>query len=267
MSVLRPVIIGICAVSGAFLLQDKGWRGIVPLHSTRANVEALLGPASGSCKCIYKTAKESVEVKYATAPCKGTPAGWNVPSGTVLSVTVTPKGWQRFADLGLEEANYVKTFDPDNPTTHYSNRTEGIRYTVTETGMVYYISYTPSTKDSQLRCAGFPQNAETATSVDSRFDYYANISFKDEKARLDNFAAWLHEHADLNGYIIVYGDSNADKQLQAQKRADRAKHYLVTTRNLESNRLFIINGGFRKKLEVELYALPLNLPAPKPVPQ
>lgn len=246
MNVLRTVIIGVCVVSGTFALQEnKGWRGIIPLHSTRADVEALLGPASGACKCIYKTTKESVEVRYAIAPCKGNPSGWNVPSGTVLSITVTPKKWQRFADLGVERANYVKTFDPDNPTTHYTNTKEGIRYTVTETGMVYYISYTPSTNDSQRRCAGFPQNTETTNDY-SRFDFYSNISFKDEKARLDNFAAWLHEHSDLNGYIIVYGERGAGNGRQALKHADRAKHYLVTARHLESGRLFTINGGFRE---------------------
>lgn len=184
----------------------------------------------------------------------------------MLSITVTPKEWQRFADLGIDEANYVKTFDPDNPTTQYTNRMEGIRYTVTETGMVYYISYTPSTNDSQRRCAGFPKNAETTNDY-LRFDYYSDISFKDEKARLDNFAAWLHEHSDLNGYIIVYSNRGAGSARQGQKRADRAKHYLATIRHVESVRLFTINGGLREKLEVELYAVPRDLPAPKPVSQ
>ena len=122
----------------------------------------------------------------------------NVAPGTVLSIRVTPKEWYPLADVTVEEANYVKSFDPDNPTTHYSNTKDGIRYTVTPTGMVYYISYTPSINDDRLRCAGFPQSAEPAHAY-SPFDYYSDISFKEEKARLDNFAAWLHEHSDLNG--------------------------------------------------------------------
>ena len=39
-------------------------------------------------------------------------------------------------------------------------------------------------------------------------------------------------------------------------------HYLVTIRRLQPGRLFTIKGGFRQKLEVELYALPRDLPAP-----
>ena len=256
-----------CVVVSTTVAQEsKGWRGIVPLRSTRAEVEALLGHASGACKCLYKTANESVEVNYATALCKGNPPGWNVAPGTVLSIRVTPKEWYRFADLNVEEANYVKSFDPDNPTTHYSNTKDGIGYTVTTTGMVYYISYTPSINDNRLRCAGFPQSAETAHAY-SPFDYYADISFKEEKARLDNFAAWLHEHSDLNGYIILYGGKGAGNTREAQKRAKRAKHYLVTIRRLQPRRLITIKGGFRQKLEVELYALPRDLPAPIPVPR
>ena len=54
MKVIGPIIF-LWFVSGTVSLQEsKGWRGIVPLRSTRAEVEALLGPASGACKCIYR---------------------------------------------------------------------------------------------------------------------------------------------------------------------------------------------------------------------
>jgi hypothetical protein len=242
----------------------KGWHGIVPLHSTRADVERLLGSSSDPCKCLYKTENELVDVRYASAPCKGDVPGWNVPADTVLSFTVIPKTWQRFSDLNLDKSKYVKTYDPDNPTAHYTNRDEGIRYTVTETGMVYYVSYIPSASDGQLRCPGFPTDDIGVTKYHP-FDEYSDIPFSDEKARLDNFAATLHNDPNFKGYIIVYAGQRA-RANEEQARADRAKNYLVNVRSIKAGRIITIDGGHREDLEVELYALPSGVSAPTPTP-
>jgi hypothetical protein len=62
--------------------EKKGWQGIIPLHSTRADVERVLGRSRDPCNCIYETQEEFIYFDYATSPCKGSLPGWNVPTDT-----------------------------------------------------------------------------------------------------------------------------------------------------------------------------------------
>jgi hypothetical protein len=120
------------------------WRGIVPLHSTRADIERLLGPGSNTGPVsIYKTANESIYVEYATEPCKGSMPGWNVTAGTVLHFTVRPKSEQHLSDVGIDVTQFTKTYD-DAMGTYYTNIREGIRYAVSSDGTVESVSYIPS---------------------------------------------------------------------------------------------------------------------------
>lgn len=43
----------------------REWRGIVPLHSTRADVERLLGPPQPGTVSGYRTETERVSIMYA----------------------------------------------------------------------------------------------------------------------------------------------------------------------------------------------------------
>lgn len=245
------------------LQKTKGWRGIVPLHSARADVERLLGSSNDPCRCHYKTENEFVEVNYASAPCRGSLPGWNVPADTVLSFTITPKTEQRLTDLHLDESKYVKNYD-DVMTTYYTDRDKGIEYTVSETGSIESISYIPSTSDNRLRCSGFPEYKRNFA-VYIPFATYADIRFSDEKARLDNFAVTLLNEPNFKGYITVYAGQRA-RAGEAQARANRAKNYLVNVRSIEPGRIIPIDGGHREKLEVELYVVPRDLPAPSASP-
>jgi hypothetical protein len=247
----------------SFTQQRDGWRGIAPLYSKRADVERLLGIATGNCKCIYRTDNELVYVEYASNFCKGNSPGWRVPTDTVLSLTVTPRLDQLFAELNLDLSKFEISHD-DAMTTYYANRDEGVKYAVTERGIVESVSYIPSTKDSHLRCSGFPSDDGSVTRH-RPFDFYSDIAFNDEKARLDNFAAWLHQHPELIGYVVVYGGRRA-RAGEAQARAERAKSYLVNKRGIVAGRIITMDGGHREVVEVELYALPHSVSAPTPTP-
>lgn len=263
MRLLEIIFTCISIMLPATFQETRGWRGLKPLHSTRTDVESLLGSSSDRCRCIYKTAGEVVYIEYAAAPCKGALPGWNVPANTVLSLTVTSKAPQQFSTLGIDQSKYLTSRD-DVMTTYYTNREDGIKYAVSSTGMVESVSYIPSTRDSHLRCSGFPFAIGSDTKH-FRFDVYSDISFDHEKARLDNFAFWLHEHPDLIGYIVVYGVRRA-RAGEAQKRANRAKTYLVTKRNINPERIITVDGGHREHLQVELYALPRDASVPGSAP-
>jgi hypothetical protein len=246
-----------------FIQGTKGWRGIVPLHSNRANVERLFGPSDDSCKCIYKTETEVVYVEYASEPCKGNPAGWNVPSDTVLSFTVRSKTQQRISDLDFDESKFVKTYD-DTMTTYYGSRDEGLKYAVSVAGIINSISYIPSIKDAGLRCSGFPADDGSAVQY-SPIVKYSDISSSDENARLDSFALRLRDDLKWKGYIIVYAGRLA-RSGEARARAERVKNYLVNVRGIEGKRVLVFDGGYREELTVELYLVYSDMPAPVPTP-
>jgi hypothetical protein len=226
---------------------SQGWRGIVPLHSTRADVERLLGPGSSSGPVsVYKTANESIYVEYAIDRCKGNIPGWNVTAGTVLQLTVTSKNEQLFSNVGLDVERYAKSYD-DAMTAYYTNVSEGIKYAVSSNGAVESVSYIPSTRDSNLRCRGFPPYNEGVTEHQSIFDSYGDLSWEDEKARLDNFAATLQHNPESIGYIIVYAGRRACVD-EAKDRALRAKKYMVETRGIPASRIKWSDGGYREEL-------------------
>lgn len=136
-------------------VQKSDWNGISPLRSTRDDVEHKLGQSEDSCRCLYRTAKETVFVEYAKASCKGPLFGWNVKADTVLQITVHPNTKQRFSDLSIDERKYVRTGHDGGVTDYYTSVDDGVRYAV-QNGEVVYVEHRPSSKDKQLRCEGFP---------------------------------------------------------------------------------------------------------------
>jgi len=88
--------------------------------------------------------------------------------------------------------------------------------------------------------------------VARKFDEYGNIRFNDEKARLDNFAIALQNEPGSRGAIVGYGSCDEE----GQKRAQRAKDYLVNTRGIDAGRIDVIDGGCLPELQVQLWIVP-----------
>ena len=101
-----------------------------------------------------------------------------------------------------------------------------------------------------------------------KFDEYGDITFNDEKARLDNYAIQLQNQPGSQGYIIAYGTCAGDglcthkSCIVAQKRAERAKDYLVNTRGIDAGRIVTVDGGCRSAVDVELWVVPTGANAP-----
>jgi hypothetical protein len=138
------------------LEKSQGWRGIVPLHSTRADVERLLGKSESNCECSYKLPDVNVFFTYSsTDGCqKGRAGGWNVPRDTVIWITVYPKFTVPFSDLTLDKSKYKVIKDGDvDAFTRYSNESQGVSIEVAS-GLVKSFNYGPSVGDKHLNCAG-----------------------------------------------------------------------------------------------------------------
>lgn len=240
------------------LAQAGEWRGIKPLQSNRADVERLLGQADDPGKehsLVYKTEKEVVIIDYADGlSCKaGNSAIWRVPRGTVVSITVSPRTPLPLSELHIDEDKYRKTLDVHrSDVVEYNNEEDGVSLAVYQ-GNVQYINYFPGKKDAHLRC-GNVQNvlgSKKNIVVYPALDSYQNLSFEDEKARLDNFAVNLQEHIGMLGYIVVYAGERQSVS-KARARATRAKNYLVNKLGIEAKRIITKYGGRREKLTVEL---------------
>ena len=144
-------------IFGAGLSYGKEWHGIVPLHSTRADVERLLGPSKEPAKeyvSIHETEHEVVLIEYSTGDaCSGGVNKWQVPRGTVLSIRVSPRSNLPFADLHLDVSKYKVTDGGHVPNyNYYTDEKEGMRVEVTQ-DLVMSISYFPSATDSCLQCS------------------------------------------------------------------------------------------------------------------
>lgn len=133
------------------IAQGKEWRGIVPLKSTRADVERLLGLPGQHGR--YQFENERAYIDYAGAgqcdPANGCLCF--LSKDTVMSIYVELEVEMRFSKLNIDRKKYKKFISPQDPTiATYSNDREGIIYTVDETNDdVSAIEYLPTAKDCQ----------------------------------------------------------------------------------------------------------------------
>lgn len=136
----------------------KPWRGIVPLHSTRADVRRLFGqPLAGDGGTIelFEIDENRVQVMYARHRCEQElPAdwgNWNVPEGRVINISVTLHDPFPIAKLKIRNLERIKWYTDSSGATYYHDQRRGIEYQVQE-GILTAITYGPSAKDRRLRC-------------------------------------------------------------------------------------------------------------------
>ncbi|HYO63202.1 MAG TPA: hypothetical protein VER08_06050 [Pyrinomonadaceae bacterium] len=273
----------LCAALFLSVTSDaKDWRGIVPLHSTRADVENLLGeppppPKDGSrvytlnkLRSVYFLDEGEVYVVYTNTEI---PAAEDcldkIPVDTVLMIQVRPKAELRLSDLPVDERR-LRKFDPSEPANvgyeGYIDEEEGIVIRAFK-GQVDQINYLAAKKDRHL-CPTYYEDAEQfirlRVHVNSKLDEYGDILFSAEKARLDNFAFAVQSAPKLKGHVIAYGGRRS-RAGAARERAERAKNYLVNERQIDEWRIVTTDGGFRETLTVELHLAPDDFP-PTPSP-
>jgi hypothetical protein len=255
----------LCVILGASVrTQSPSWRGIVPLRSTREDVERLIGPPMAPGGITYDLKDERVNVSYSAVPCaKGWPYGWNVPPGTVVSIEIFPKVSIKLSDLDL--ANYTKFTNPLLPDeVHYNNTQEG-RSIRTEGGSVVSFEYFPAARDRGLMC---PAAAERALAVShgqnaSRLPitYYSHVSISEEHTRLKVFFDLLKQYSsDSRIYIIGYAGNEACPN-EALSKATRAKGYLVKL-GVSGQRIVMIDGGYAAPVRTEFYVVAPDQPKP-----
>lgn len=134
-------------------VKGQDWRQIVPLKSTRAEVERLLGSTTGAYFAEYELKEGSLFIEYSSGPCKPErKGGWNVPKDVVIMVNFTPKKRTRIADLKLDPKKFRKVIDEHViGVLYYVNDEEGITYQV-QSGKIDFVEYHPAKRDEHLYC-------------------------------------------------------------------------------------------------------------------
>ena len=256
----------------ASIAQAKGWRGIVPLHSTRSRVEQLLGPPteqSNPYSVVYKTPNETIEIDYA----RGSPCGigekysrWRVARDTVTHIYISPYQGSPLSQLSIDESSYKKFIVGHLSETRYINASEGEALTMGFDNSVRSISYFPATDDSHLECPGWTKTSYTNCEyiVDPLVSL-GDTSFELDEFYLDNFYVSLLKNKAI-AYIIAYGGRRA-RPGEAKTRADRAKQYLVSVRRCPADHIQLIDGGYREKRDLELYVVFEGVCPPTPTPR
>jgi hypothetical protein len=133
--------------------QAQQWRTIVPLKSTRADVEALLGRRETDYFATYHLKEGNIFIEYSSGPCRPErKGGWNVPENVVVSLAFYPRSKQRISALKLNPKKFRKAIDPHlPPVVYYINEQDGVVYEVQD-GRVNSVEYGPRKEQEHLHC-------------------------------------------------------------------------------------------------------------------
>jgi hypothetical protein len=162
----------------------NSWRGLLPLHSNRKDVEALAGShqRDWGTSATYETDSESIVAKYSDGSCGASSPDWNVPKGTLIELAVNPNSSFLLQELHLGSHRYERHEifpypEIDNPPKvwNYIDDQNGITIrTQSSRGggegeeLVVSITYRPAKKDEKLLCTNNTKSANKRPSVQLR---------------------------------------------------------------------------------------------------
>jgi hypothetical protein len=129
------------------LSYGKDWHGIIPLRSTRADVEQMLGPSAYGGGYAYETPNERVFFTYSSGECHENET-WKAPRDTVVMIIAYPKTKPLLSELRLDLKTYKRTSDCNPGSFHYTKEKEGISYAV-DGDVVSEIIYYPNGEDKR----------------------------------------------------------------------------------------------------------------------
>lgn len=151
--VLAGLFLSFLILTNRLNVKGQDWRQIVPLKSTRADVERLLGPTKDAYFAVYHLKEGVLDIEYSSGPCKPErKGGWNVSKDVVITLNFSPQRRRRIGDLKLDPRKFRKVVDEHViGILYYVNDEEGITYQV-QGGKVDWVEYGPARKDEHLYC-------------------------------------------------------------------------------------------------------------------
>ncbi len=183
----QPILIALLILATATVGSSRDWRGIVPLHSTRDDVEKLLGPQPttpdfggtriynlNNSWAIYFLPEGEIWFNFVDPKAEEPNCTGSLPLGTVLNITVKPSHPMTLADVGLDE-KHIKLSNASNQRQAgfkgYLDATNGFSV-VLQRGQVYDINYFGHANDKR-RCPAYFRNLKKQFAwIEMYFDYF-----------------------------------------------------------------------------------------------
>jgi len=242
----------------------KPWRGIVPLHSTRADVERLLGRPSIE-DWGYEIDDAVVAITYSARGCEEGLAGWNVSPNTVEEIRVAVNDELFLSEVQVRGKTLEQIYTVRTAQIEYLDVEEGVRYSTVD-GLVRAITYLGSAEDlKKFACgqpkyaASLPEGAKLNRFQQYPFDSYGRMPFELSKPKLNYFANYLQElnkeRSNYRGFILVYAGRSAHID-EAKKVAECVRNYLLTVGPVNPDTIITLDAGYRDDFKVELYITP-----------
>ena len=150
MTSVLPSILFLILSSG---LNAQEWHNIVPLKTTRTEVENLLGRTQTEYFAVYKLPEGEIFIEYSSGPCRpDRRGGWNVAENVVVSLHFYPKVKRRLADLKLDRKKLRKVINRHvGGVIYYINDQDGVVYEIQD-GKVESVEYGPGKRYDHLHC-------------------------------------------------------------------------------------------------------------------
>jgi hypothetical protein len=241
----------------------ENWKSIVPLLSSRSDVERQLGLSdSQDCsECTYRTPTETAFVIYSRAPCQATTAnGWNVPKGTVVRLTIFPR------ETSAEKIDRAK-FAAEK-VVHISSgyvvlQESGISYAFDADDRIKSVSYLPKEADNNRRCRGYPLynpagSLYTPATAFSEEDGIINLSVLAAESKV--------QPAESIIFVVVY----AGRKMSAARYKevlDRYRNTLYEKLKVAPTKIKLVKGGRRERFAGHVFYLKAGDPPPTPSPE
>ena len=171
MSMKRLALIPVClfiAIAFAPDVRAKEWRGIVPLHSTRADVVRLFGVCDDiNAACRVRVGNENAYFVFSSGSVRDlNECAKNLPLDTVLLVEVELISPPKLSALRINKRQF-RTFDPSMPRNigykGYIDEKEGL-IIKTYKGKVLQLDYIATGKDVAL-CPDYYESPESFIQV------------------------------------------------------------------------------------------------------
>ena len=160
---LLPIWCLLVVLACARNMSAKEWRGIVPLHSTRADVVRLFGACSQpDSSCKFQVGNEEVYIVFSSVESDMHECAKKLQPDTVLLVEVELTIPVRLDSLRINKKNF-RTFDPSSPPNigykGFIDERAGL-IIKTYKGKVLQLEYIGAGKDVHL-CPSYYENPES----------------------------------------------------------------------------------------------------------
>jgi hypothetical protein len=136
--------------------------------------------------------------------------------------------------------------------------------TVDTTGLAGQpITATVELQGYNLECRATCQSSVPVPILSRKSNEIGEVKRDEEKALLDLFVIELQNEPNAQAYVIGYGGRTA-KPGEGQRRAARAKEYILKARGIDAGRVVTLDGGYGESARTELWIVPPGATPPRP---